>query len=453
MKGKTGKHKKKAKKRSRDSYAKHAKQTSLPKQSIIQRTNELKEINKQDCKKQDCRSSSTSDNDNISLQSNASSTSSLSNTSKVANTKDKTSTPIQSIDVDDLSPSMKPSPQISLPPKRSEWTLWCKDTKGTGDQHKINQAARKAYSRSFNDVTKPFIEALLEFDSFEQQCVILRSLLDQKELAQHTKVLGIDSEDVEFKNKCMMQLKKIYQHSSKGHQHKTDDKTAFQLSLIASLKETPPQDESTSMNSPSNAPSPRTSYGYNKKLADTLGIPYSSFKRKVLQASNLRGNIIKKLNFDSWNAMEKKQQCNKVSDEIKADLHQWIRNHPNVVSSPSVKDVIHVKVTKDDGTTEKKKMSKLLLQVSICELHDDLMKAEHEGGFKYRFDKNNKPLISDTALRNLLPPELRKMKKYQRIMCGCETCIAASTLQESLNAWRRRYLKSLQQALISQHHL
>ena len=94
----------------------------------------------------------------------------------------------------------------------------------------------------------------------------------------------------------------------------------------------------------------------------------------------------------------------------------------------------------------KEKKQKLLLQISVRELHSDLMKPVNQNGFQHALDKNNKPLISDTALRYLLPPELRKMTTRHKIMCGCEPCLSASTLQESLNAWRRRYLKQLDTA-------
>ena len=46
-------------------------------------------------------------------------------------------------------------------------------------------------------------------------------------------------------------------------------------------------------------------------------------------------------------------------------------------------------------------------------------------------------------LRSLAPPQLRPMKDNQKMMYGCAICNTSKYMQESLNAWRRKQLKTM----------
>ena len=72
---------------------------------------------------------------------------------------------------------------------------------------------------------------------------------------------------------------------------------------------------------------------------------------------------------------------------------------------------------------QKERVSKLLLQISIRELHNDMLLPPDEGGFKEARDETGNVRISDTALRALLPEQARKMTPRHKQMCGCEVCI------------------------------
>jgi hypothetical protein len=65
------------------------------------------------------------------------------------------------------------------------------------------------------------------------------------------------------------------------------------------------------------------------------------------------------------------------------------------------------------------------------------------GGLAEARDKSGNVLISDTALRYLLPPQLKRMSASHKQMCGCEKCLSIRTLHQSLNAWRFRCLREL----------
>ena len=56
---------------------------------------------------------------------------------------------------------------------------------------------------------------------------------------------------------------------------------------------------------------------------------------------------------------------------------------------------------KDDGSKEP--IAKLLITISIVELHNDMIRPKSEGGLRGVQDPENNMLISDSALRDNLP--------------------------------------------------
>ena len=57
--------------------------------------------------------------------------------------------------------------------------------------------------------------------------------------------------------------------------------------------------------------------------------------------------------------------------------------------------------------------SKTILQVSIIELHNNLVSTTIHRGLKEARDENDINIISDSTLRSLLPPELKNLIKIQ----------------------------------------
>ena len=68
---------------------------------------------------------------------------------------------------------------------------------------------------------------------------------------------------------------------------------------------------------------------------------------------------------------QKRKGHSKISEEIKNSLYNWIIHNPQVVQSPTANDCLKVKI---DGYTEPQLVPKLLLKVSIRELHNSLVK-------------------------------------------------------------------------------
>ena len=73
-----------------------------------------------------------------------------------------------------------------------------------------------------------------------------------------------------------------------------------------------------------------------------------------------------------------------------------------------------------DDQTETQLVPKLLLQVSVRELHNILVSDPNDGGLKDAWDEYGKIIISDSTLRSLLPPQLKQMSARYKVICGCE---------------------------------
>ena len=77
-------------------------------------------------------------------------------------------------------------------------------------------------------------------------------------------------------------------------------------------------------------------------------------------------------------------------------------HNPLVVQSPIVNDCLKVNIY---GHTEPQLVPKLLLQVSVRELHNNLVSATKDGGLKEARDEDDNIIISDSKLRSLFPPQ------------------------------------------------
>ena len=115
----------------------------------------------------------------------------------------------------------------------------------------------------------------------------------------------------------------------------------------------------------------------------------------------------------------------KLNDHIKRNMCAWITRHPQVVQSPISNYCL--KVIFDDQT-EPQLVTKLLLQVSVIELHNSLVSDPNYGGIKDAMDEDDNIIISDYKLRSLLPPQLKQMSSKYNFMCGCECFISDKSI-------------------------
>ena len=112
----------------------------------------------------------------------------------------------------------------------------------------------------------------------------------------------------------------------------------------------------------------------------------------------------------------------------------------NVRESPIVRDTLLI-TDADYGV--KKRVPKLLLGCSMQQFHNELIASpDFDGLLGARHADTNDVIISDTILCSLEPPQLRPSKYHHKMMCDCSICKNSKYFQESLNAWRRKQLKS-----------
>ena len=91
------------------------------------------------------------------------------------------------------------------------------------------------------------------------------------------------------------------------------------------------------------------------------------------------------------------------------------------------------------------RVPKLIREISIREPHNYLV-SKSSLGVPEVYDDKGKVLISDTAFRSLIPPNIKKMSNKYKQMCGCEICIMAKSHQLDLNAYRLSLLRRLEKS-------
>ena len=126
---------------------------------------------------------------------------------------------------------------------------------------------------------------------------------------------------------------------------------------------------------------------------------------------------------------------------MRQEIVDWIMKNSNVCQSPITRDTLLIA---DADTKVKRRVTKLLLECSMRQLHNDLIDLPDGGGLVGAIHAiTNDVIISDTVLRSLAPHQLRPMTDNYKMICGCAICNNSKYMQESLNAWRRKQLKTM----------
>ena len=166
--------------------------------------------------------------------------------------------------------------------------------------------------------------------------------------------------------------------------------------------------------------------GIHKQKYRRIAISVAS-KRDSLEHGGYKGTIFSQvINSRGWI---------KVNDELLKKIHSFIRNHPHVVESPLANDMATVK--NQEGLLIK--VPKLLLQIPIRVLHNDLVKNLVEA-----IDSTGKVMVSDTKLRQILPKELRYMSNRYKLMCGCIDCLKIQYYQSDYNQYKKLLMNHMQ---------
>ena len=107
----------------------------------------------------------------------------------------------------------------------------------------------------------------------------------------------------------------------------------------------------------------------------------------------------------------------KVTPGLIEHLNEFIGNHPHVVNLLISNDTLLVTDPEQPG--KKIRVSQLILQISIRDLHNDLISESSIYQLKEAiYETIGKPLIIYTYLRALMSNNVQKMKDRYKYMCG-----------------------------------
>ena len=133
-------------------------------------------------------------------------------------------------------------------------------------------------------------------------------------------------------------------------------------------------------------------------------VKHKTANRRFVAAKSRRKAM--KVGNSLWTKKTKRKGRSKINKQIKRNVYTCITRHPQVVQSPISNYCLKVML---DDQTEPQLIPKLLLQVSVREIHNSLVSDPNNGGLKDSRDEDGKIIISDLTLRSLLPPHLKQM--------------------------------------------
>ena len=132
----------------------------------------------------------------------------------------------------------------------------------------------------------------------------------------------------------------------------------------------------------------------------------AKYKRKAVKYGNKPRALKQKLKGNS-----------KINDQIKKSLYNWIMHHQEVMQSPIINNCLKVKI---DGHTEPQLVTKFLLQVSVRELHNNLVSLAKDGGIKETRYEDYNTIIINYKLCSLFPPQFKRCRQNTR------SCVVAN---------------------------
>ena len=259
-------------------------------------------------------------------------------------------------------------------------------------EERLPATMRKAKSRASNIIVNAILSCA---DNPNDRTAALAAALAHPDIQGITKNVGMtDPKTSEMMSNVLNQQRRIIKRTSETvntRGRSGDQKRSLVESVFVSM-----------------APSPNQNAGNRKRpLIEAMGIPLSTGYRLMANAETKRRRLSENIDSVSWSNVQSRKGYSKVSPAIRSKFLEWFMNHPNVVESPITNEtlLIHNLVT-----GQKERVSKLLLQISIRELHNDMLLPPDEGGFKEAWDETGNVRISDTALRALLPEQARKVR-------------------------------------------
>jgi hypothetical protein len=308
-----------------------------------------------------------------------------------------------------------------------------------GRQQRVSrEAVRRAESRA----TKAIVKAIMEAGDDDQQRALAlhRALIDAR-TRKIAKSAGFKLERMEAMSFHWNQLKKMVEAGSSKTGRSNIDQSLVIDTMLAAVAGDLIRDADGAINLDEKAPPLGATL-------DLLGLTRKSGTARLKLAIQKRRELLVSKGASrnaKWLVIlrRKWKGRRKISPVVKQAVVNWIQSHENVVTSPIYNETILVK---EPGSNEKRRVPKLLLEVPVRELHNLLVAPLDQGGLSQSRDADGKIIVSDTTLRRIIKkdlPQLRRMSLRHKQMCGCEICMSMHSMQKSLNAFRKRFVRTL----------
>ena len=296
-------------------------------------------------------------------------------------------------------------------------------------QVNISYSTRRRYIRNLKDY-------IFSLGNLDVQASILSDFLKDSDMKEVLEAAGIHSPvDSSFNEQVVNQVMKQINRSSEKNSIRgrvTDDRQSYKINITAAIMKSPSSNVSASFDKKK----------YINMLHSRTSLSRSSARRLVIKAHHQRKKLTSSEKNITWSIISHRHQYNTKQKSISFALFEWIINHPHVVASPILRDTVWVKVPHPNGETSKQQVGKLLIEISIRELHQDLMKPPPVGLSEAFCNDTKKLLISERHLRSNLPPQLKPITFSQKQLCGCESCTVMKMLHTSLVKYRKTFLLS-----------
>ena len=212
---------------------------------------------------------------------------------------------------------------------------------------------------------KKYIKSL---NNYDQKVAIVSDLFNDYEILPLLRAGGMVPPNEAIANKKLLdQFSKQVNRSSLKDSSRgriNDDLQSYRINAVGLL-----------MNSPSNN---ADEFQFNKDvfrlLRSNTNIPKTSARRLMDKANRQRQKLTAHEKCSAWSIITHRKTYNTKQNILNASLFDWILNHTHVRASPIYKDTVLVKVPSPDGTIRKERVGKLLLEISVRALHQDMMK-------------------------------------------------------------------------------
>ena len=117
-------------------------------------------------------------------------------------------------------------------------------------------------------------------------------------------------------------------------------------------------------------------------------------------------------------------------------MHYSITNHSHVNILTITNNCVNINVP---GKNENKSVPKSLLQISVRNLHNDMVRPVSQGGLSEARDRNNNIVISDYVLCYILPPNLRNISLCKKSMYGYNVFTYTNSIHAYLITWQKKH--------------